>query len=249
MGEILTARTDPKQDQVIGFDRKALRHLKLPDGTPALQGLDLQLAAGERVAVLGLNGAGKSTLLLHLNGTLTGSGTVQVDEVAVGANTLPLIRARVGLVFQNPDDQLFCNSVYDDVAYGPRYAGHQSAEVDRRVMAALTAVGLGDRAKRHSLRLSEGEKKRIALATVLAMDPSLLALDEPTAGLDPRARRELIELRGGLPHTLLIATHDLDLAARLTSRTLILKRGSLVADGPTASVLANQALLAEHDLV
>lgn len=219
-----------------------------PDGTVALNTLSLEIAAGERVGLLGVNGAGKSTLLLHLNGVLSGAGGVIIDGVPVNAATLATIRSRVGLVFQDPDDQLFCNSVYDDVAYGPRYMGLSALDVDRRVMSALTAVGLADRARRHSLRLSGGEKKRVALATVLAMDPVILALDEPSAGLDPRARRELIDLLRRLPHTLLIATHDLALAAELTTRTLILSHGTLVADGPTDRLLTDTELMRMHGL-
>ncbi|WP_298490356.1 energy-coupling factor ABC transporter ATP-binding protein [uncultured Chloroflexus sp.] len=181
------------------------------------------MAAGEKVALLGVNGAGKSTLLLQLNGTLRpSSGTIVVDGLPVTSSNLGQIRARVGLVVQNPDDQLFSPTVGDDVAFGPRYMGLAPTEVDRRVRQALQAVGMTGYEQRPPHRLSLGQRKRVALATVLAMQPSVLALDEPSAGLDPRARRELSTLLRTLPQTMLVATHDLALVTEVCPRVIVI---------------------------
>ncbi len=220
-----------------------------PDGHPALNGVSLHIAPGEKVALLGPNGAGKSTLLLHLNGILrTQAGQVRVCGLEVTEKTLGQVRAAVGLVFQNPDDQLFSPTVFDDVAFGPIYQGLPVAEVRQRVDEALAAVRMSDYKARVSHHLSTGEKKRIAIATVLSMGPEILVLDEPTAGLDPRARRGLLHLLAELPQTMLVATHDIRMVLELLPRTVIMDRGEIVADGPSADILADAALLAEHGL-
>ncbi len=220
-----------------------------PDGHHALNGVSLHIAPGEKVALLGPNGAGKSTLLLHLNGILrTQAGQVSVCGLQVTEKTLSRVRAAVGLVFQNPDDQLFSPTVFDDVAFGPIYQGLPVAEVRQRVDEALAAVRMSDYKARVSHHLSTGEKKRIAIATVLSMGPEILVLDEPTAGLDPRARRSLLHLLAELPQTMLVATHDIRMVLELLPRTVIMDRGEVVADGPSADILADAALLAEHGL-
>ncbi|MHB1463454.1 MAG: energy-coupling factor ABC transporter ATP-binding protein [Armatimonadota bacterium] len=219
-----------------------------PDGKQALHNISMQLMPGERVSLVGANGAGKSTLLYHLNGVFTGRGVIRVAGLEVTRVNLGRIRAMVGVVFQNPDDQLFSPTVYEDVAYGPNHQGLDKATVQQRVDRALAAVNMSEYSQRVPYHLSGGEKKRIAIATVLSMQPQILVFDEPTAGLDPRARRELIELLLRLPQTMLIATHDLNLVELLTPRTLLLDQGRLVADGETASILGNEALLRIHGL-
>jgi cobalt transport protein ATP-binding subunit len=219
-----------------------------PDGHAALHGVDLRIAPGEKVALVGPNGAGKSTLILHLNGILHGQGLVHVCGNLVDEKSTGKVRALVGLVFQNPDDQLFSPTVYDDVAFGPLYQGLPPAEVDKRVSEALAAVRMGDYARRVSHHLSTGEKKRIAIATVLSMQPEVLVLDEPTAGLDPRARRTLIHLLRDLPLTMLVSSHDLAMVRELFPRMVIMDEGRIVADGPTAKLLEDEALLEAHGL-
>jgi len=220
-----------------------------PDGHAALRDVSLHIAPGEKVALVGPNGAGKSTLILHLNGILTAkSGRVHVCGLDVDEKNLSRVRASVGLVFQNPDDQLFSPTVYEDVAFGPLYQGLSAPEVDERVQAALAAVRMSEYARRVSYHLSAGEKKRIAIATVLSMNPEVLVLDEPTAGLDPRARRSLIHLLRDLPITMLVSTHDLAMVKELFPRTIIMDGGEIVADGLTASLLENVPLLEAHGL-
>lgn len=219
-----------------------------PDGKVALQDISLNVNRGEKVSIVGANGAGKSTLLLHMNGVICGQGTIRVDGLECNKQNLGRIRAKVGVVFQNPDDQLFSISVYDDVAYGPRYQGFSKEEIDQRVDKALRAVQMESFGDRNPYRLSGGEKKRIAIATVLSMDPDILVFDEPTAGLDPRARRELIQLLQTLPQTLLIATHDLDLVEQLTERMVIMNGGRIVKDGPSRQLLKEDSLLLEYGL-
>jgi cobalt/nickel transport system ATP-binding protein len=227
-----------------------IEHLSFsyPDGHVALRDISLTIAPGEKVALVGPNGAGKSTLLLHLNGILRGQGRVTVCGLPVEEKTLGRVRAAVGLVFQNPDDQLFSPTVFDDVAYGPLYQGLPPAEVERRVAVALAEVGMSAYARRVSHHLSTGEKKRIAIATVLAMNPEVLVLDEPTAGLDPRARRGLIRLLADLPMTMLVSSHDLAMVRELLPRMVILDEGRVVADGPTAGLLQDEQLLEAHGL-
>lgn len=226
-----------------------LESLRFAYDRPVLKGISFELGEGERAALLGPNGAGKSTLLLHLNGVLRGDGQVTVAGHRLEDATLARIRGLVGLVFQDPDDQLFCSTLYDDVAYGPRYQGLPAAEVDRRTRAALRAVGLEDRADAAPHHLSGGQKKRAALATVLSMEPQLLVLDEPTAGLDARARRQLLDALAALPQALLVATHDLELARELLPRALVLDDGELVLDCPTDGLLADRSRLERHGLV
>jgi cobalt/nickel transport system ATP-binding protein len=219
-----------------------------PDGTPALRKVSLFIEPGEKVALVGPNGSGKSTLLLHLNGVLRGQGEVRVCSMPVEDGSLGQIRAAVGLVFQDPDDQLFSQSVFDDVAFGPLYMGLDSGRVRDRVRESLAAVGLEGYETRVPHHLSSGEKKRVAIASVLAMEPEILVLDEPTAGLDPRARRELIELLRRLPQTMLIATHDMRMVADLLARTIVIDGGSIVADGPTDVIMCQAGMLLQHGL-
>jgi cobalt/nickel transport system ATP-binding protein len=219
-----------------------------PDGLPALKGIDLFIAPSERVALVGPNGAGKSTLMLHMNGILSGEGEVLVCGTRVSESTLPEVRAAVGLVFQDPDDQLFSQTVYEDVAYGPIYMGLEERVVRQCVDQALAAVGMQGSEGRVPHHLSGGEKKRVAIATVLAMNPEILALDEPTSGLDPRSRRGLVDLLRTLPQTMLISTHDMRLVAELSSRTIVIDGGVIVADGPTTEILSDAAFLERHGL-
>jgi cobalt/nickel transport system ATP-binding protein len=220
-----------------------------PDGHTALRDVSFQIERGEKVALVGPNGAGKSTLMLHLNGILAGQqGQVSVAGLPVTRPNLPLVRARVGLVFQNPDDQLFSPTVFEDVAFGPLHMGLPEREVRARVARALEQVNMSDYPDRLSHHLSAGEKKRIAIATVLSMEPELLVLDEPSAGLDPRARRGLINLLRHLPLTMLVSTHDMLLVRELFPRMIIMDEGHVVADGPTGSLLNDETLLEAHGL-
>ena len=220
-----------------------------PDGHQALFGVDLVVHRGERVALLGPNGAGKTTLVLHLNGILTaGRGRVSIGGTPLSRATVPETRRRVGIVFQDPDDQLFMPTVRDDVAFGPANLGLRGAELEARVTAALDAVGMGDARDRAPHHLSFGQRRRVAVATVLAMDPEVLVLDEPTSNLDPASRRELADILTGLDLTLMIVTHDLPYALELCPRSLVMNEGIIVADGPTADLLADEALLAANRL-
>ena len=220
-----------------------------PDGHSALNDVTFSLGHGQKVALVGPNGAGKSTLLLHLNGIHPRqNGSIRVSGLDVEGKNLPRVRALVGLVFQSPDDQLFSPTVFDDVAFGPIYQGLSATEVHTRVEEALAMVHMESYIRRVSHHLSVGEKKRIAIATVLSMKPDVLILDEPTAGLDPRARRSLIELLRELPQSMIVATHDLPMVRELLPRTLVMDGGLLVADGPTATLLSDPALLHDHGL-
>jgi cobalt/nickel transport system ATP-binding protein len=221
---------------------------KYPDGHPALFDVSLNITPGEKTALVGPNGAGKSTLILHLNGILNGEGSVTVCGLQVNQQNLKRVRAQVGLVFQIPDDQLFSPTVFDDVAFGPLYQGLPLDQVEQRVAAALAAVGMSTYQERVSHHLSAGEKKRIAIATVLSMQPEVLVLDEPTAGLDPRARRGLINLLRDLPLTMLVSTHDILMVRELFPRMVIMDQGRIVADGQTALLLEDADLLEAHGL-
>jgi cobalt transport protein ATP-binding subunit len=222
------------------------------DGTEALRGVSLCVAPGECVGLLGPNGSGKSTLLLHLNGILpekpVADGAVRIQGEAITAENLESIRRQVGLLFQDPDDQLFCPTVAEDVAFGPQQLGLSDADVKARVASCLARVGLGHHAQRATHHLSHGEKRRACLAGVLACEPSLLVLDEPTSDLDPRGRREFKALLRQIPATKLIATHDLELVVELCPRAIVLDQGQVVADGPTAELLSNEALMLAHGL-
>ena len=219
-----------------------------PDGQQALNGTSLTLARGEKAALVGPNGSGKSTLMLNIIGILNGSGEIRVAGIPRTEENLPVIRSHVGLVFQSPDDQLFSPTVFEDVAFGPLHMGFSEEETRQRVADALEMVDMGEYAQRLSYHLSMGEKKRIAIATVLSMEPELIILDEPSAGLDPKARRTLIELLRRLPQSLLVATHDLLLVRELLPRTIILDQGRVVADGETQEILKNTELLSRHGL-
>lgn len=220
-----------------------------PDGTEALQGVSLQVGHGEAVALVGGNGAGKSTLLRHL----TGCHPARRGEVFIGGELLTretAARARrmIGMVFQDPDDQLFMPTVAEDVAFGPLNAGLPPDEVEGRVASALAGVGMAHVRDRPPYRLSAGEKRAVAIATVLAMEPDILLLDEPSSNLDPRGRRRLIELLRSFGHTRILATHDLELVVEVCTRVIVLGGGRVVADGPTREILNDEALMLAHAL-
>ncbi len=219
-----------------------------PDGHQGLKNVDLIIHPGENVAVIGPNGAGKSTLLLHLNGILRGNSTVKICGLAMEENNLKEIRKRVGLVFQDPEDQLFSLSVFDDVAFGPVSMGYPESEVRQRVIRALEWVGMGGYEQRSPHHLSFGEKKRIAIATVLSLDPEILVIDEPTSNLDPRSKWSLVDLLKQFPMTKIIATHDLELVRALCQRTVVMDEGKVVADGDTEVILGDIPLLKCHGL-
>jgi cobalt/nickel transport system ATP-binding protein len=242
---------------------------RYPDGRAALRGVDLTIMPGESIALVGPNGAGKSTFLLHLNGILPGTGrgaraihshgaegsgsgkgqpAIWIDGLEVNPKNAPEVRRRVGLVFQDPDDQLFSTSVIEDVAFGPLNLGKGKAEARRIAMESLARVDLTDAADRPPHHLSFGERKRVCLAGVLACNPSVLVLDEPTANLDPRGRRRFIQLIRGLPASKLIATHDLEMVLELCNRTILLDAGRVVANGLTRNVLGDPNLLEAHGL-
>lgn len=230
----------------------ALRVEKLsytyPDGVVALHEVSFEVREGETVGIVGRNGAGKSTLLLHLNGVLTGTGRIEVLGQALSPHTLAQVRRDVGLVFQNPDDQLFMPTVYEDVAFGPMNAGLADEEVRRCVDEALAAVGMTGFEDRPPHHLSIGQKKRVAIATVLAMSPRVIVFDEPMGALDPVGREQILQLLEGLPVARIIATHDLELARRLCDRLLVLDAGRVVADRQANEILSDDELLRAHGL-
>jgi cobalt/nickel transport system ATP-binding protein len=223
-----------------------------PDGKEALKGVSFTVHEGERIAVIGPNGSGKSTLLLHLNGILpenpAADSRVKITGLPATSDNLPAIRRSVGLLFQDPDDQLFCPTVFEDVAFGPQQFGLAGQSLHAVVRSALERVGLDGFQDRSPHHLSGGEKRRVCLAGVLACDPDLLVLDEPTSDLDPRGKRELTALLAGLKSTTVIATHDLELVVRLCQRTILLDAGILVADGPTHQLLSDEPLMVRHGL-
>jgi cobalt/nickel transport system ATP-binding protein len=231
-----------------------ITHLKYryPDGTEALHDISFRVLPGECIALLGPNGSGKSTLLLHLNGLLpekfSGNGAVKINGEPVAAGNLETIRRQVGLVFQDPDDQLFCPTVAEDAAFGPRQLGWSEAEIAERVKKSLAQVGLTGFEHRATHHLSHGEKRRACLAGVLASEPAVLVLDEPTSDLDPRGRREFKAVLRLLPATKLIATHDLELAVEICARTIILDHGQIIADGRTVELLSDEKLMLAHGL-
>ncbi|MCX6552503.1 MAG: ABC transporter ATP-binding protein [Acidobacteria bacterium] len=258
--------TSPGTPRPVGFEIAALSY-HYPDGSPALGGVALSVEAGERVALLGPNGAGKSTLLLHLAGLLPERrrylhvhepgghshrhglvGRITIDGTEVSPDTIARVRDLVGIVFQDPDDQLIGLTVGEDVGYGPRARRWPPAEIDAVVADALRSVGLEGHAQRSPHHLSSGEKRRVCLAGVLACKPGLLLLDEPSSGLDPRGRRSLAELLGGLPATIVVASHDLDFVHQVCARAVILDGGRIAADGPVGAILSDRDLLLRHGL-
>lgn len=222
------------------------------DGHQALFGVDFKISRGERVALLGPNGAGKTTLVMHLNGILSaGHGEVKVNELTVDPadkSVLKQIRSKVGIVFQDPDDQLFMPTVREDVEFGPKNMGIKGAELDSAVDSALERVGMLDFADRPPHHLSFGQRRRVALASVLVMNPEILVLDEPSSNLDPASRRELSEILKSLETTLLMVTHDLPYAYELCERSMILSKGQIVADDTTFNILTNEELMRENRL-
>ena len=224
-------------------------HYTYPDGTVGLEGVSFHISHGESVALVGENGAGKSTLLLHLNGYLTAwQGTIQIGDYILTKKNLQAVRRCVGMVFQNPDDQLFMPTVFDDVAFGPLNLGFTHDEVERKVTEALETVGVEHLIKRPPYKLSQGEKRSVSIATVLAMSPDILVMDEPTSSLDPKSRIQLIELLKTFRHTKIIATHDLDMAMDLCERTIVLNQGKIVADGSTLKLFQDEDLLHRSSL-
>lgn len=224
-------------------------HFRYPDGTEALQGVSFRIIHGESVGIVGANGAGKSTLLMHINGyLLPASGGIIVGDLQLDKRTRQEIRRRVGLVFQNPDDQLFMTTVFDEVAFGPLNLGISPERVAARVAEALETVGclkLKDKPPHH---LSSGQKSAVAIAAVIAMHPDILVMDEPASNLDPKSRRQLINLLKGFEHTKIVASHDLDLILDVCKRCIVIKEGKVAADGSPETILSNKALLEENNL-
>jgi cobalt/nickel transport system ATP-binding protein len=220
-----------------------------PDGTEALKSVSFRITHGESVGLVGANGAGKSTLLLQMNGyMLPSAGVIRIGDLDVTRNTRQEIRKKVGVVFQNPDDQLFMPTVFDDVAFGPLNLGMSAERVAERVESALETVGCSDLKDKPPHHLSGGQKRAVAIATVLAMEPDILVMDEPSSGLDPKSRRQLMALLHGFHHTKIIASHDLDFILEVCERCFVIRDGRIVADGPVPDVLTNQSLLEENNL-
>lgn len=230
---------------VLEFEQYAYRY---PDGTDALSGVSFAITENESVGIVGPNGAGKTTALLSACGLIRGAGAVRIHGEVLTKKNAGRLRETLGYVFQNPDDQLFMPTVYEDVAFGPENMGHSSAEVETAVRNALSAVdlpGYGDKSSHH---LSSGEKKRVALASVLSMEPDILILDEPSTNLDPHSRRRLINLLGGMDTTKIVAGHDLELILELCSRVLIFTEGRVIADGNPSTLFADSDLMEENFL-
>jgi len=224
-------------------------HYIYPDGTVGLNGVSFLITHGESVALVGENGAGKSTLLLHMNGYLIASqGKMRVGDYLVSPTSLNTVRRSIGMVFQNSDDQLFMPTVFEDVAFGPMNLGLEKEELERKAMEALETVGAVHLKNRPPYRLSQGEKRAVAIASVLAMSPDILVMDEPSSSLDPMSRRRLITLLKTFHHTKIIATHDLDMAMDLCERTIVLHKGRVTADGPTMKIFQEDGLLHESRL-
>lgn len=224
-------------------------YFRYPDGTEALRNISFRITHGESVGIIGANGAGKSTLLLHMNGyILPTSGTVTIGDLHLTRKTRQEIRKKVGIVFQNPDDQLFMPTVYDDVAFGPQNLGMDEEDVRQRVHEALNLVNSFDLCDKPPHHLSSGQKSSVAIAAVMAMEPDILAMDEPAANLDPKSRRLLINLLKTFTHSKIIASHDLDLILDVCSRCIVISAGTVVADGPAMDILANKILLEENNL-
>ena len=231
---------------IVEFKDVAFRY---PDGTEALKGVSFRITHGESVGIVGANGAGKSTLLLQVNGyMLPTAGVIRVGDLDVTKKTRQEVRKKVGVIFQNADDQLFMPTVYEDVAFGPLNLGMSPERVAERVDLALETVGCSDLRDKPPHHLSGGQKRAVAIATVLAMEPDILVMDEPSSGLDPKSRRQLIGLLRGFHHTKIVASHDLDLILDVCERCIVIKDGRVVADAPSAAVLTNRPLLEENNL-
>jgi len=219
-----------------------------PDGTCALRDINLDVFKGDSVAIIGSNGAGKTTLLLHLNGILNGNGTIKICDLSINEDNLPEIRKKVGLLFQDPDDQLFMPTVFDDVAFGPVNMGLDKEEVEKRVDIALKSVDMEHYKERVSHHLSYGEKKRVSLATVLSMEPEILVLDEATGNLDPKHRKEFIRFLKDMDVTKIIATHDMDMASRICNKIIVMSEGRIIAFGSNIEIFENKELLRSYGL-
>lgn len=219
--------------------------VEYPDGTKAINNLSLNVKSGEKLALIGANGAGKSTLMLAIEGILDSTGEIKIDDLVVNSKNIVKVRQQVGMLFQNPDDQLFMATIYDDIAFGPRNAGLDEESVKYRVEDRLKLLNIEHLKDKTALKLSGGEKRMVALATVLAMKPSVMLLDEPTAFLDPKARRNLINVLNSLPHTMLIATHDLTFAKEVCREAVVIKDGNFFAKGNCDEILYNQELMDE----
>ena len=219
--------------------------VEYPDGTKAINNLSLNVKSGEKLALIGANGAGKSTLMLAIEGILDSTGEIKIDDLVVDSKNIVKVRQQVGMLFQNPDDQLFMATIYDDIAFGPRNAGLDEESVKYRVEDRLKLLNIEHLKDKTALKLSGGEKRMAALATVLAMKPSVMLLDEPTAFLDPTARRNLINVLNSLPHTMLIATHDLTFAKEVCREAVVIKDGNFFAKGNCDEILYNQELMDE----
>ena len=219
--------------------------VEYPDGTKAINNLSLNVKSGEKLALIGANGAGKSTLMLAIEGILDSTGEIKIGDLVVNSKNIVKVRQQVGMLFQNPDDQLFMATIYDDIAFGPRNAGLDEESVKYRVEDRLKLLDIEHLKDKTALKLSGGEKRMAALATVLAMKPSVMLLDEPTAFLDPKARRNLINVLNSLPHTMLIATHDLAFAKEVCREAVVIKDGNFFAKGNCDEILYNQELMDE----